>query len=184
MKIACLGWGSLIWRPKNLLILQKWFEDGPLIPIEFARESKDKRITLVITENAKPIRTLWALMSTDNLEVAIESLQKREGIEDKNKDRLIGRVQTTDNPKEKLKITIQRWLNEKDLDVAIWTDLKPKMGKDDRTPDITEVLSHLTSLSYEDKLNAEEYIRKAPRQIDTDYRRQIETKFGWTERDS
>ncbi len=180
MKIACLGWGSLIWRPQNLLIRQKWFEDGPVIPVEFARQSKDKRITLVITDNAKPIRVLWALMSTDNLEEGIRSLQNREEIDDKNTDKLIGRVKKTDNPTDELKIEIHTWLREKNLDAAILTDLKPKIGKDDRTPSIDEVLSHLTSLSYEDKLNAEEYVRKTPGQIDTDNRRQIEMKLGWT----
>lgn len=184
MKIACLGWGSLIWRPQNLLIQQKWFEDGPIIPVEFCRESKDKRITLVITENVRPVRVLWALMSTENLEKAIESLQIREGIERKNKERLIGLMKINEKPKSNLKRTILRWLNEKDLDVAIWTDLKPKFKEQDRTPIISEVITHLTELNYEDRLNAEEYIRKAPKQIDTDYRRQIEMKLGWTKLDS
>jgi len=184
MKIACLGWGSLIWRPQNLLIQQKWFEDGPIIPIEFCRESKDKRITLVITENVRPVRVLWSLMSTDNFEIAIESLRLREGIDKKNKDSLIGQVSHSDTITENIKKSIQKWLNEKDLDAAIWTDLKPKFKGQDRTPTIGEVLKHLTELKYEDRLNAEEYIRKAPKQIDTDYGREIEMRLGWSKIDS
>lgn len=79
MKIACIGWGSLIWSPRNLLIQRKWHSDGPLLPIEFARQSKDGRITLVITEGANLVRTLWALMVTDNLQEAKQSLGIREG---------------------------------------------------------------------------------------------------------
>lgn len=180
MKIACLGWGSLIWRPENLLVRHKWFEDGPIIPIEFARESRDKRITLVITDNAKPIRILWALMSVGNLQTAIQSLQQREGIADRNRDTLIGRVKADDNPTEEIKKIILNWLKAYNLDAAIWTDLKPKFNNEDRTPSIEEVLGHLTKLDYEDKKHAEEYIRKTPKQIDTDYRREIEMTLGWT----
>lgn len=180
MKIACLGWGSLIWRPEKLLVRNKWFEDGPIIPIEFTRESSDKRITLVITDNAKPIRVLWALMSTDNLQTAIESLQQRKGIADKNRNTLIGRVKVDDKPTEEIKKIILDWLKVNNLDAAIWTDLKPKFKNKDKTPSIKEVLGHLTDLGYQAKKHAEEYIRKTPKQIDTDYRREIEMKLGWT----
>src|SRR5690348_5301348 len=54
MKIACLGWGSLVWDPRALPIQREWFKDGPFAPIEFTRKSTDGRITLVIDPSAHP----------------------------------------------------------------------------------------------------------------------------------
>lgn len=85
MRIACIGWGSLIWDPRELLIYGEWQNDGPFLPLEYMRKSKDGRLTLVITETAKPIKTLWILMATNSLETAIVSLLKREGIPEKGK---------------------------------------------------------------------------------------------------
>lgn len=49
MKIAVLGWGSLIWDQGNLQINDdRWHTAGPLLPIEFARISGGSRLTLVI----------------------------------------------------------------------------------------------------------------------------------------
>src|SRR5690606_15301247 len=116
MKIACLGWGSLIWRPESLLIRREWFMDGPFLPIEFVRQSKDGRLTLVIYENAKPIRTLWALMATDNLEEAKENLKEREGTKIGN----IGVVLSNDKLSENKTIkVIQEWAKKMDLDAVI-----------------------------------------------------------------
>ncbi|HOW68396.1 MAG TPA: hypothetical protein P5055_13320 [Candidatus Paceibacterota bacterium] len=50
MSIAILGWGSLIWNPRDLPITGDWQGDGPVLPIEFTRISDNGRLTLVIDE--------------------------------------------------------------------------------------------------------------------------------------
>lgn len=184
MKIACVGWGSLIWRPDNLLIRRSWFTDGPFLPIEFARKSKDGRLTLVITENAKPVRTLWALMATDDLDKAKNSLLTREGIPESKLDTLIASVTSQEQATDSIKLIIQSWAQSLKLDAVIWTNLPPKYNDTDgQVPTIDEAVSYLHNIDINTRTAAEEYIRKAPKQIDTDYRRRFETEFGWTHQD-
>jgi hypothetical protein len=86
MKIACLGWGSLIWNPGSLPIQREWFKDGPFGSVEFTRQSSDGRITLIINPNAFPVRLLWAHMLTTELQPAREALRhhrKAMGIENR-----------------------------------------------------------------------------------------------------
>jgi hypothetical protein len=81
MKIACLGWGSLVWDPRELPIRREWFKDGPLAPIEFIRQSLDGRITLAIDRRprAAPVRLLWTLMVPTDLPTAKESALRSRG---------------------------------------------------------------------------------------------------------
>lgn len=177
MIIACLGWGSLIWDPRELPIQRQWFEDGPFMKIEFARHSNDDRITLVIVPEAAPVRTLWAVMDTSDLEAAREALRQREGRPGVDK---IGTWRKGENAPAAIP-SIADWAVAHGIDAVIWTALPTKIAAtDNRTPTDDEVLSHLSSLQGAARDNAERYIRLAPRQIDTVYRRKIEAKLGWT----
>ena len=174
--IACLGWGSLIWDPRNLPILRYWFDDGPLIPLEFARQSKDDRITLVISPDARPVRSLWTLMDSDCLEVAKEQLQQREGAE--NPDHIGNWSKGKESPPEIP--LLSKWARARNIDSVIWTALPPGLKGDEKgQPDVEDVLRHLRALSGTARDNAEQYIRRAPRQIDTAYRRRIEAELHW-----
>ncbi|UCI32149.1 hypothetical protein [Mesorhizobium sp. B4-1-4] len=90
MRIACLGWGSLIWNPEDFPVTGGWKNDGPVLPIEFARESGRKRITLVIADGVEPVTTLWTLMKVANLQAAKEALASRERINEAHIQHSIG----------------------------------------------------------------------------------------------
>jgi len=63
----------------------------------------------------------------------------------------------------------------------VWTNLPPKFGGiDGRIPTESEVVAYLQALEGEARAAAEKYVRRAPRQIATAYRRAIERALGWT----
>lgn len=180
-KIACIGWGSLIWNPGTLLIRREWFKDGPILPVEFLRQSYNGRLTLVISANAKPIQTLWALMATEDLTVAKMSLAVREEIPERNIERSICSVTVGEVLVDKIRLIIQEWIKTMNLDAAIWTNLTPKFNdKNGIEPTIVEAVNYLKSLDFNKLGVAEEYIRKTPKQIDTEYRRIFEKELDWT----
>lgn len=176
--IACLGWGSLVWDPRELPIQRWWFEDGPLVPLEFARQSKDGRITLVIEPSARPVRALWALMDIENTGDAREALRMREGILEKNALKHVGVWSNHDAAPSSIP-GIDGWAHVQAIDGVVWTALPPKFGDKERTPTEEEVVQHLHELSGTKRDLAEQYVRRAPRQIDTAYRRRIERELHW-----
>ena len=181
MDIACLGWGSLVWDPRTIPIRGKWFDDGPILPIEFARESSNGRITLVIADADFGVRSLWALMSVRNLDDAKAELATRENISKQNVKHSIGfwdRAASNSHGQSAAKIGL--WAEKQNLDGVVWTNLKFGFKKNrDFMPTCADVLEHLQSLPYEKRRVAEEYIRQAPIQIDTEYRRRIRNDLGW-----
>jgi|SRR5208337_68811 len=178
--IACLGWGSLIWDPRGLPVREKWFEDGPLLPIEFARQSSDGRLTLVLfpTQETK-VRSLWAPFSTGSVHEAREALRKREGVLKENKDKHIA-VWTGEDAVGPILTEIASWARNLRLTGVVWTALPPYFeGKKTGGPTEDEAVAYLRKLAHERRRHAEHYIRMAPRQIDTCYRRRFEAEFGW-----
>lgn len=129
MKIAILGWGSLIWNLEDLKIINnEWFHNGPVLPIEFARISNGGRLTLVIKPNWDEVTTFYAISSLETLDEAIENLSIREGT-GLNK---IGYYNFLDSANS-LRIANQpiisklvEWKKHIEIDAVIWTDLAPK----------------------------------------------------------
>jgi len=176
MEIAFLGWGSLVWKPYGLRTSGTWEKDGRCLPIEFARISKDKRLTLVLYPSASKVRTLWARAAYTDLTEAIRNLAEREETTERN----IGYVCITDdrfhcNVTNSILPTIKSWAKQKQFDAVVWTDLASNL---DPTPE--NVLKHLRELKGKSLCDAETYVRKAPQQIKTKIRAILEKEFGWT----
>lgn len=182
--IACLGWGSLVWDTRELPIRTGWFNDGPLVPVEFLRQSKDGRITLVIDEGRPPARVLWALMEATNIQDARRALGEREGIPEKNWLKHVGAWTHRDDAPPTVMPALDRWAQACGIDGVVWTALPPKLGtRDEYRATYQEVIAHLASLEGRQREVAEQYVRKAPRQIDTPFRRRIESVLHWTPND-
>jgi hypothetical protein len=178
-RIACLGWGSLVWQPDNLPIRGDWLEDGPWLPLEFARQSENGRLTLVVTPGyRRKVRSLWALMAVETAEDAREALRVREG----NRARIesIGIWRVSDASRGTMS-EIDEWARGHDLSAVVWTALPAKFaGKNGRVPSLPDALGYLRSLHGNTREIAEEYVRKAPAQIDTPYRQKFASDLGWT----
>lgn len=62
----------------------------------------------------------------------------------------------------------------------IWTALPPKFdGEDERAPTMAEAVDYLSGLEGEIRKRAEEYVRRTPPQIRTEYRQRFERELGW-----
>ena len=176
--IACLGWGSLIWDPRELPIRHGWFEDGPLVRVEFLRKSKDGRVTLVLHDSAKHVRSLWALMTVADVGDARRKLAERECISSNQVETSTGHWPGGDQGSPCI-LNIDAWAKCRGVDHVIWTKLRPRWNGEKNCPSSERVVEYLKDLSGPIRDCAEEYIRRAPKQIDTEYRRNIEAGLGW-----
>ncbi len=181
MKIAVLGWGSLIWKPLNLKIEGSWKTDGPLLPIEFARISNDGSLTLVLFSVAENVQTLWEFSSFDDLNQAIENLQDRE----RTDRRRIGFISIPDGSSNcqvvpQVLDRIYQWLEVRELDAVIWTDLPSNFEEEERKEFCEEnVIRYLKGLKGDELKASEIYVKKAPDQVRTKIRCRIEEELGW-----
>ena len=178
--IVSLGWGSLIWRPEKMPISGQWQQSGPHLPIEFARQSDNGRMTLVIAEGSDPAPVLWIELDVRFLDEARRALAQRERIEPPNDKRSIGFWSLISSSKHREKCEIGQWAKTHGVDGVVWTALKPKYKGRYVKPSCDQVVGYLGNLKDEKRQRAEEYVRHAPAQIRTAYRVRIESELGWT----
>jgi hypothetical protein len=175
VKIACLGWGSLIWEPKTLPVIGAWQKNGPTVRVEFLRQSGDGRITLVLDADGTSATSLWAYLECDDIDSAVAALQEREA---PGQHKGIGRW--AGNSPQPLITDLADWARENRFDAVVWTALgfRSKGYADRRSAD--EIIQCLQTLTGKTRSKAETYVRRAPKQINTVYRRRIEADLGWT----
>ena len=185
MKTAILGWGSLLWQPKDLQFDKEtgWSENGPFLPIEFARISKDGRLTLVITPNGTEVKTYFAISNYETLEEAVLNLAVREG---SGREQIGSYDKSTNTFSHKVffESNILDWINNTDIDAVIWTNLGEKWDFKNENGEEIEIfpdnrIDYLKNLNGSKRALSEEYIRRTPTQIQTHYRTLIEKELNW-----
>lgn len=180
MKIAILGWGSLIKEPRDLPIMGEWFPDGPILWIEFSRISRkgDRKdcLTLVIDErNGSEVTTLHVVSQRTELAPAIADLLARE----KSSPDEIGFCEVavrrfaanalSRHPKSCKRI--RTWAEAKGYDAVIWTALPRRFQDAIGVPFSPQAaLKYLNSLPETTREKALAYIHNAPPQTMTTLR--------------
>jgi hypothetical protein len=183
MKIVCIAWGSLLWKSGSLILASGWQPGGPLLPLEFARDSDDSdELAIVIHEGAPLMPTFWAMLETGDLEQACEQLRQREKIAPEHPEWLGSVPRACGSATD---ARIEAWLLSRPaserFDAVVWTALPSKFaGVEGRAPDVEEAIAFLDGLEDSARETAEEYVRRTPAEIMTPYRRRFEEALGWT----
>lgn len=175
MRIACLGWGSLIWNPGCLTLVSEWFADGPDFSVEFSRIGDGGELATAVCPNAPPCKVLWAVLEAKTLDEACKALRHREQIPEERQDG-IGIFTFGISPVG----VIAEWASARQLDAVIWTALPPRIEHiEGLVPSVDDVVSYLSGLTGDTRDHAKSYIKQVPAQIDTPYRREIVRRLGW-----
>lgn len=177
--LACLGWGSLIWDPRDLPIEGEWQNDGPHLPVEFSRVSTDGRLTLVVTRNAALVQVLWASLAVASLDDGIRALAEREGIPERSIGHSVGVWSIQHSSTHNEANSIGEWGRDRELEGVIWTALKPGFPNS-RGQSLTrdQAIAHVNQLDGETRRRAEEYIQRTPSQVSTRYRPALEREIS------
>jgi len=118
-------------------------------------------------------------MTVRTLEDAKKALAMRERIPGKNINKHIDYWSRGEEDPPNIS-EIGAWAACRGVEYIVWTALPPKFkGESEKCPSIEEVVAHLSGLTGPERDNAENYVRRAPVQIDTPYRRNIEARLGW-----
>ncbi|MDH3740979.1 MAG: hypothetical protein OER56_05220 [Hyphomicrobiales bacterium] len=185
MKIAVIGYGSLIWDLDDLepKVNGAWQRStGPAMPVEFARVSPKRKQALVLVIHQgvpAPSATSYIMSNRTSLEQAIEDLAARERT-DLDHIGHATRGGKSFSRNEGVAETAGQWLDDTGLDAAVWTDLDGNF--DDHTGDAFSHeagLTYLRTLTGQSLFEAWQYISYAPAETDTPFRRFLSTDSWW-----
>ena len=194
MRIAVLGWGSLLWetdtdrgRAFQEHLHGDWRDEGPILQLEFSRISKSRgdALTLVLDdENGVRCKVAYAFSTRRVLEDAICDLRCREGTNLKK----IGSYWSksgqeewgnsySDDVKASVKASVRQWARDENIDAVVWTALESNFTeRKDEKFSVDAAKRHVQSLNAENKVKAAEYIWRAPELADTPVRRALQSE--------
>jgi hypothetical protein len=109
---------------------------------------------------------------------AREALRRREGI-GVNMSKHIGGWSAGEQAPPSV-IGLATWASARNLDGVVWTALPAKFKEKEDLASPEQVLEYLSGLTGTTRELAERYVRRAPQQIDTAYRRRIEAALQWS----
>ena len=176
MKIAILGWGSLLWDGQIDFDKQHrdWLFDGPELKLEFSRISTSRKgaLTLVIDPyNGALCRVAYAFSKRLDPADAICDLRSRE----KTTLSKIGFYFCDGSQKQSRNSeafnTISSWAVQHAIDVVIWTDLESNFKI---KFSVESAIQHINNLDVEGKAKAAEYVWRAPNFVKTPLRTVLE----------
>lgn len=189
MSIVILGWGSLIWdqgtekgKEFDHWRKSKWEMVRDLkLPIEFSRISNSRKgaLTLVIDkDNGSKCPVRLASSKRKCFEDAVCDLKRREGTCWRN----IGYWSAKgDCSGHKLADRIGSWGAKRGFDAVVWTALENNFFEQkEKNFTVQNAIRHLKGLSPMGKLEAKEYIWRAPDEVRTDLRAKLEAEC-WLE---
>lgn len=187
LRIACIGWGSLLWDPRTLPRAGDFAQDGPVLPIEFSRVAVDGRVTLVVDPASDPVPTYSVPLSVGDLDEAVEALALREKVGPARRDAWIalevkGRAEAARGEvPSPVRSHVAAWLADSAYDAVVWTALPSRTPAGGfARPSVEVLLAHVATLEGPALARAEEYVRRAPSAVRTAYRARFESELGWT----
>jgi len=187
VKIAFLGWGSLLWEGGKEFDRwhEPWSNDGPSLKIEFSRisHSRSGALTLVIDhEHGNEVCVAWCLSKRQSMHEAACDIHTREGTTLANIAQLVITPQVIKRDSED---PIISWARTKQLSCVVWTALSSNFEKKRGQPfSVSAATSYLKSLGPASQAKAIEYIRRAPTFVKTNLRTSLQSDPWFSEEDS
>ncbi|HMV54883.1 MAG TPA: hypothetical protein PLX20_12300 [Rhodocyclaceae bacterium] len=179
MKIAILGWGSLLWDDDREFDAHhdKWKLDGPLLPIEFSRISTSRHgaLTLVVDpSHGTRCQVAYALSKRRTIEDAVADLRCREHTTMSNIGFLQPKSAKPPSLDQQTWESLQNWVCERKIDAVVWTALTSNFKTKTGLPFSTEnAVKYLSTLDSHGRSEADNYIARAPSFVVTPLRRML-----------
>jgi hypothetical protein len=175
MKIAIIGWGSLLWDEYEQFDSKhgEWIVNGPLLPLEFSRISRSRGgiLTPVIDINhGRSSPTAYSISTRVDFMDTVCDLRQREGCLYK----YISWI-TIDGPHNvgglsilSIYVPVYEWMESNRIDVAVWTGIQPNFQRvTGNIFSIPAAMRYLGGLSFRSQMELREYMKNLPKFVTT-----------------